>query len=229
MAKIHITSRFKDLVSILEEKALRLHYCKETFNLGSNPVSSAVHPMVSFSAYLFKNLKYKMITYGKYGIAFKDAWIKKHRIHQVIYLDRDGMLADSLATLLKFRRIRDESKLPDEVRSAVMLMKCFTKNSTGYNPALNIEDFAFHKENEWRYIPRKQDIGNGLLSQSKSVYKKKHKEYDQKLLKYPLRFNANDVSRVFVSNDREKQELSTRSLVDTKKIFIRPWKVPAGI
>jgi thiamine kinase-like enzyme len=111
---IHFTDTFVKLCSILDTASLRLHYCEEVFSLGNENISSAAHPMVSFSKYRTKELQRKTITYGKYGIAFTSEWVTRNELHPVLYLDKDSKVAKALAKLLKSRR--ENANLPSKTK-----------------------------------------------------------------------------------------------------------------
>lgn len=88
--------------------------------------------MVSFSNYMLKSLPNKKITYGEYGIAFKKSWVERNSINPVIYMNNNSYVSSALETLLQARRDA-ENKFSPDVRLAIIKIKCFTKNSIGYN------------------------------------------------------------------------------------------------
>lgn len=156
---IHVTRKLETLKSILRSSSLRLSYSKEDFCIGTQKISSAAHPMVCFCAYNLEELQSKIITYGKYGIAFSTDWALQKRISPVLYIDGNSLAAKGLATLLKARQNKMDKNLPKHLRMPIMEIKSFTKNVRGYNSYLKEDNFNFQYENEWRYVPRKSDIG----------------------------------------------------------------------
>lgn len=220
---IHFTSKFDSLKKIIASSSIRLFYCKEEFYLGNERISSAAHPMVCFSEFNVKTIDNRHITYGKYGIALSKKWVDKHKIHPVLYIDKNSLIAKSLADLLKARRQNATVQLAPNVRLSIMTIKCFTKNSIGYNSYFDINDFDFKSENEWRYVPTKTQIGNNLISQSRSKYLKKQDYYNDKLLDYPLTFSEGDIEYIFVATEKEKRIVQNLVSLDSKRIKIANW------
>lgn len=221
---IHFTSEFDKLKSILTSQSLRLHYCKEEFYLGDKRISSAAHPMISFSEYEISTIDNEKITYGMFGIAFSKSWIDKHRIHPVLYIDKNSIVANSLADLLKARRKNAKTQLSPNIRLSIMTIKCFTKNGKGYNSYFKLKDFDFRSENEWRYVPTKKQIGGKLISQDRSKYMERHDFYNDQLLGYPLKFTIEDIEIVFVKSDEQLKEVKDLFSIDEHKVRVSKWR-----
>jgi len=221
---IHFTSKFDSIKSIVESQTLRLSYSEEDFFMGNLRVSSAAHPMVCFSEYDSHELTRKKITYGQYGIGFTDLWALKNRISPVIYINQNSMAAMGLGRLLRARRNKVSQKMPKELRMPIIQLKCFTKNERGYNSYLKKHDFNFKDENEWRFVPEKADIGDGLISQDKSRYKMRKDYYNERLIPYPLKFKLSDVEVVYVSNAKEVLEMKELLQGADLRIEICSWK-----
>lgn len=222
---IHFTKRFDILREILSTNSLLLSYCKEDFNLGNKKISSAAHPMVCFSEYDIEGIDSEIITYGNYGIGFSKTWVKKHKISPVLYISDDSIAAKGLSSLLKARQNQESSKLPDNLRLPIMEIKCFTKNVCGYNSFLNDVNFDFKRENEWRYVPEKKDIGNGYISLDRSKYKKDQSYYNNKLKPYPLKFKLSEIEIIFVSNKYERNVIIQEFNIENDKIRIGKWRL----
>lgn len=159
---IHATNSLDKVMSMLDFQNLRLSYCKEDFCISNGKViSKSVHPMVCFTEQNVTQLKNAEITYGKYGIAFHTDWIIKNNIQPVMYVEQNSPVAHSLAKLLIHRR---KLKKGNPIRLPIMTTKCFVKNTIGYNSHFEVDNFLFKQENEWRYVPRKDQIDNGYIS-----------------------------------------------------------------
>ncbi|MCC5916474.1 MAG: hypothetical protein JJU02_04015 [Cryomorphaceae bacterium] len=221
---IHFTTDFQKLNQILSTQSLKLHYCKEEFCIVDKKISRAAHPMISFSEYDVTQLSSKKITYGKYGIAFSQSWVEKHRIHPVLYIDKNSIVANSLADLLKARRKNAKTQLAPKVRLSIMTIKCFTKNAIGFNSYLDNPNFNFRDENEWRFVPTKQQIGGNLISQDRSKYLAKQDFYNKKLENYPLTFKNEDIEFIFLETNIQLQEILKRLSIAKEKIKISNWK-----
>lgn len=224
---IHVTSSFDKITSILSDESLRLSYSEEDFIVGARKVSSAAHPMVCFSEFDIEHLEKAEITYGQYGISFSLDWARSKKISPVIYINPISMAANGLGTLLRSRRNKIKNVLPNDLKLAIIKIKCFTKNETGYNSHLKIKNFNFKNENEWRFVPEKNEIGNGLISQDKSKYRKSEetkKMYNAKLLKFPLKFSLQAINKIYVKNQSEVEKLSKAFPKLKTQIEISRWK-----
>lgn len=178
--------------------------------------------MVSFSNYNLKYLAKKKITYGKFGIAFKEDWVKRNSINPVIYMNNMSFASSGLDTLLKARRSTVEM-LPAKVRLAIIKLKYFTKNTKGYNSYTGTDDFNFKSENEWRFVPNKKQIGRNRISLSASAFEEDKNKYNEMIKGYPLRFNKEDIKYIYVDQEYIKKfESSFRYLGD--KIQVTPWE-----
>jgi hypothetical protein len=94
----------------------------------------------------------------------------------------------------------------------------------GYNSYLKEDNFDFKSENEWRFVPRKNEIGNNLISQKRSTYLKNPKKHNNKLLPYPLRFNKSDIEYIFVSKQEEANKISQAFSININKVLVSRWK-----
>lgn len=221
---IHATGTFAALKSILKSSSLQLSYSKEDFCIGKKKISSAAHPMVCFCECSQNEIKNKRITYGRYGIAFSTDWALKKGISPVLYIDGNSLAAKGLESLLRARQNKESSKLSNNLRLSIMEIKCFTKNVRGYNSYLKQSDFDFKSENEWRYVPRKSDIGGNLISQNKSTYLKRPDYYNKKIAPFPLRFTQSKIEVIFVSNSIEASEIARMLPIAKHKIQVSEWK-----
>lgn len=218
---IHFTDSLDKIISILKDEHLRLKYCKEEFCIDNRQiVSKNVHPMVCFSEQNVNSLKDQKITYGKYGIAFCNNWITRNQIQPVIYIEQDSEVARSLSKLLAYRR-----NLPKghKLRLPIMTIKCFTKNAIGKNSKCNAPNFSFKQEKEWRYVPKKNQIGKGYISENRSTFLKNEELYNKKLQNYPLKFDReSDILCVYYENESDKTSL--KDLIDESKLRASDWE-----
>lgn len=220
---IHFTREFSVIEKILETSSLKLTYSGEIFQLGIQKISSAAHPMVCFSEYSLAELQERTITYGSYGIAFSREWVKKKKIHPVLYIDKNSIVAKSLAGLLRARRNKLKD-MPDALKMQIMTIKCFTKNIVGYNSYFDKHNFNFREEQEWRFVPQKVQIGNGLISQGLKKFLEKKKSYNDKLIAFPLKFDIDDIEYVFVKTHKEQQIIRDKFNISKNKLLISDWK-----
>jgi len=221
---MHTTRTLEVLKSILHSKSLKLSYSKENFCIGNKKISSAAHPMVCFCECNENDLPNRVITYGRYGVAFSIDWALRKRVSPVLYIDENSLAAKGLEKLLRARQNKENSKLPDNLRLPIMEIKCFTKNVRGYNSYFNQDNFYFKIENEWRYVPRKSDIDGKLISQNQSTYIKKQDFYNKKLEPYSLKFIDSDIENIFVSREDEITLIAEEFSIDIEKIQVSVWK-----
>lgn len=222
---IHITKEFQNIVNIIKTSSFMLAYCGEVFNSGDDRISSAAHPMVCFSEYCFDELEGKKITYGKYGIAFTKEWAEKMKLNPVLYVEKNSQVAKALGELLKARQGRINGlSLPNQLRLPIIQLKCFTKNVRGYNSYFEDDSFYFKAENEWRYVPKLDEIDGNYISQHLSKYNQCPEFYNGKVRNYPLEFDKNDLKMVFVSNEKEFKYLSEHTTLNKNKIQICKWE-----
>lgn len=219
----HFTKMFSTLEQILETESLKLAYCTEEFHFEENVISKAAHPMISFSEYEIQTIDKRHITYGHYGIAFARRWILKNKIHPVLYINNSSLVAKSLATLLIARR--SQTELTDEIKESIMMLKCFTKNSKGYNSHFEINDFNFRAENEWRYVPTKEQIDRNFISLPRNKYKENKEKYNNRLLDFPLKFTIQDVKYIFVHSEAERNSVHRRFSFPLESILLSRWSI----
>ncbi|PLB19946.1 MAG: DUF2743 domain containing protein [Flavobacteriaceae bacterium FS1-H7996/R] len=181
--------------------------------------------MISFSEYNISTIDNERITYGKYGIGFSKDWAKNNNVGPVLYVGTTSVAAKGMNILLKARRKTNNEKLPGKIRLAIMEVKTFMKNEKGYNSKFKEENFDFKAENEWRFVPRKSDIDNYLISQNQRTYLKNRDKHNKMLEKYPLRFKREDIQILFVSNASEKDELINTFGLDVEIIKISNWRI----
>ena len=226
---LHFTQNFSILESILETSFLQLGYCTEYFGHKDKVISSSAHPMVCFSEYEDFELEAKEITYGGYAIGLSKCWAVEKGLSPVQYVEKNSQAAIGLSKLLEARQKNGKDTIPKRLRLPIMQIKCFTKHETGHNSYFNEDNFCFKSENEWRYVPTKNQIGGGYISLNKNTFLKKKDFYNNKLKPYPLKFEANDVIALYVQTEKQKSLLSKKYPHLTNVIDLAKWKVAAKV
>lgn len=222
---VHTTKNFLNLKSILETKSLRISFCCENFYFNKKAISKAAHPMICFSEYNPATINNEIITYGKYGVGFSKNWARNKKIGPVLYVSDTSAAAKGMKELLTARRIKSfDKKLDPKLRLAIMEVKCFMKNEKGYNSYSNNPQFDFKSENEWRFVPQKNEIKKYLISQNQSTYLKNKKKHNQKLEKFPLKFELNDLKVIYVSNTKERNDIIKLTGITPVIVKIAKWK-----
>lgn len=205
---IHFTNKLDYLIDIFNSGGFKLAYCGEIFNVNGSRISSAAHPMVCFSGYSENDLQNRNVTYGRYGIQMKQSWVQRKKVTPVLYVDESSQVALSLGKLLKARQGRVQFKLPDELRLSIIQLKCFTKNTRGYNSYFKINNFPFHEENEWRFVPTIAELKGAKLSQNLSTYMKNKVRHQIVLSGHQLDFSLEDIELIYVQNENEIRQIS---------------------
>jgi len=220
---LHFTKKYESLINILSDSSFRVFYCREVFYLGEKVASSAVHPMVSFSEQLIKSINRRNITYGKFGIGMNKEWVERKKLHPVLYLDTNSTVANALTHLIRARRKNTKVELAPQIRLSIITIKCFTKNSIGYNSKIKMKNFNFRSEKEWRFVPTKSQIGNKRISVTKRFYDKNPDKYNSQLIPFPLKFTKKDIKFIFVGSETQRDEISKNFDFDKKNIKISKW------
>ncbi|HAF7509391.1 TPA: hypothetical protein GNA48_000040 [Salmonella enterica subsp. houtenae serovar 21:z4,z23:-] len=218
---IHFTNDFEKLLSIISSNSFRLRYCGEYFgDKKGRIVSRAAHPMVSFSSYTHEELPSKIVTYGGYGIALSKTWAIENSLSPVNYIDKNSPIAQGLIALLKSRQL---GTLPKHLRLPVIQLKCFTKHVYGYNSHFKVDDFDFHSESEWRYVPTIKQIKGNRISVNFSSYNKNNIKYNSKLRAFPLKFSFKDIKYIYVTNKYERNKIISLFNLNKNQVILTPW------
>lgn len=219
---LHFTNSYDSLKGIVDLKGFKLAYCSEVFTVQGQRISSAAHPMVCFSAFSKKDLIGRNITYGRYGIEMRKEWVEAKKITPVLYVDGSSQVALALKKLLRARQGNEAFSFPDELRLSVMQLKCFTKNTKGFNSYFEQEDFKFYEENEWRFVPTLSELSGAYISQNLSTYENNKLKHELKLSGQVLDFELKDIKKVYVQNKSEITDL-IKVLGDSIKVEVSSW------
>lgn len=212
---IHFTEKFDSLISMLTNNSFKICYCLEDFSVNGSFKSRAAHPMVCFS--FFKSNEKTESSYGNYGIGFSENWAIQKKIFPVIYIEQNNQLSNALNNLLIARR---SEKLNTKLSTSILLIKCYTKNLIGKNKNQGVDNFNFKNENEWRFVPTKNEIGNNLISINRKPYENKKTHYNKLISNYFLKFKKTEVQVVYVENDEEKFIIHKKFKIELNKISI---------
>jgi hypothetical protein len=200
---IHYTKDYKSLAGIIME-GFRIKYCYEALHTSKNIPRGAAHPMVSFCDIPLSLSHQHFGLYGYYGIGLKKNWAKTNNINPVLYVEKESDVGNLLYNLLVQK---DELSGPhkETIIDFLFQTKCFTKNYSGplKRGDINKEDYKFYDEREWRYIPKKDQIGNRSISIPGSLYNKDKVTYNSRISTYRLEFAIDDISYIIVKNTSE--------------------------
>ena len=162
------------------------------------------------------------MTYGRYGVQMKQGWVQRNKITPVLYVDESSQVALSLEKLLRARQGRESFELPNDLMLSVIQLKCFTKNARGFNSYFEVENFPFHEENEWRFVPTLAELGNAKLSQNLSTYENNKVKHEVKLSGHQLDFSLEDIECIYVKHENEIPEVS-KIVNNEVPVQVSPW------
>lgn len=200
---IHYTHSFDIITSILRE-GFRIKYCSEILQLGKKGQSRAAHPIVSFCDIPLSDSKQHFDAYGKYGIGLSKRWAVNNGVNPVVYIDKHSLIAESIYELIKERR-KSDSNLTKKQKREILQIKSYAKNYSGplKRGKIDIPDYKFYDEREWRLVPDEKTLNNQKFSVSLKVYEKNKNKYNNKISNARLKFKAKDISYIIVSQTSE--------------------------
>lgn len=173
----HHTSSITNLKQILKSESFKIQYCTEKIYVSKNTSVHIAVPMVSFAdirltdyVRSFKQPKIAGETrslgyYGDYAIGVTKAWAIKKNVLPILYIPKP-----TKSTTLPGNHFL-KSLTPHAVRSINLAdrgknitglppVASFCKHYVGVlenNPGLR-EEYGFHNEQEWRYVPSDMPI-----------------------------------------------------------------------
>lgn len=204
---IHYTDSL-DVLKLILNEGFKIKYCAESLRLGSNKGSDAAHPMISFCDIPLSNSMQHFDAYGKYGIGLSKEWAVKNGVNPVLYIDHNSLFAESLYELLKQRRDKN-TNLTVEQKKLILQIKAYAKNYSGplKRKAVDIPNYRFYDEREWRLVPSPEDINDASFSISLSTYKKDKEKYNSMIADCRIKFEPKDISYVIVEKTEEIPDL----------------------
>jgi hypothetical protein len=199
---IHYTDTLEKLEGIITE-GFRIKYCVEKL-LSKQKNYDNAHPMISFCDIPLSDSSRHFDLYGNYGIGLSKEWAKKYGINPVLYIEKDSRIGDAIDKMQdKFKTAKEA--VPTEAFNVILMTKCFSKNYRGplKRGEIDIEDYKFYDEREWRFVPTMEDIDNTSISIDVKEYEKDKDHYNNKLAKYRYTFNHDDISYLIVKSTKE--------------------------
>ena len=141
------------LEGILQSKAFKPSYAKESITIKNEILPTYFIPMVCFSDFRLSELGLHVEKYGSYGIGMSKEWGVKNGLNPVIYInDKCKVFHDIRQSLIAISQSGNNG-----FSQGMMSIYCYIKNHRGklYRKGEIIEDFIFSDDKEWRYIPNK--------------------------------------------------------------------------
>jgi hypothetical protein len=233
---VHITQKWEDLISILNE-GFKPSYCLEKITNGM-VTKTASFPMISFSNvsvdYAISYLK----SYGTFGIGLEKRWGEKNDLNPVLYLEQKSDLTNEIISA--FDNIKTFSKidLEDSINGVKTDQKSIlTKNiikffahSKNYdgelvrNNEILSEKYPFGMEREWRKIIRNIETPYFLIKDEIE----KREEFDNLISNIRIDYCIEDLNCVLIEEDWQ-EDIVKETICEKFKLNDFPEKIKIKI
>jgi hypothetical protein len=200
---IHYTNSYKNLAGIIKE-GFKIKYCLEMLYTSQHKPRGAAHPMISFCDIPLSLSDQHFKLYGSYGIGLSKNWAKLNSINPVLYIEKESDIGNLLYTLLMNKK-QLAGTHKEEITELIFQTKCFTKNYSAplKRGKINTDDYKFYDEREWRYIPKRSEIGNKSRSIPSETFLEDKNKYNNLISSYKLPFSPSDISYIIVKETTE--------------------------
>lgn len=203
----------KWLKEILEFKTIMPRYCEEDGEYLSNIDGYKIaFPMVCFCDIKLKDLKHHMKTYGRVGIGLKKEWGISNGVQPLHYINDQSYFNEAIKNI--FKKAMDDNNVESEMYRDYLLEQIkFSKPIQGKMKRNGCYDeYNFHDEHEWRYVPNETGIEelDLILADKEHLVDKYYYECSETLKKNKdigLKFEYSDIKYLIVTNKRNKENL----------------------
>lgn len=222
----HFTTE-KNLYKILES-SFKLSYARERIR-GGEDFKEFGAPMVSFSDLRLSELKNNIESYGNFGIGMKKEWAIRKGLNPVMYVSDQSFFTKNFFNGLEtyfdiVSKGTDTSGRHELGYNQVLNTLRYMKNYQGVLTRLNkldVKDYVFANEREWRFVPPFSDSYNSILPISKIENSQLKNEMNVKLNHISLEFTPDDIMYLIVENDNNINDL-IKHLRNEKVRFDQP-------
>jgi hypothetical protein len=175
-------------------------------------------PIVSFCDIPLSEVKNHIASYGSYGIGLSKTWAKKSELNPVLYLEKESRLSEEFKTQVNLifdylKEIGEEDQgfeisIQAHINFITRLLT-YCKNYEGplKRGKFNSESYRFYDEKEWRYVAKKEEIGNAPWIIYASEYNKNKLKYNKQIENCYLKFSHKDISYIIIDNENEIPEI----------------------
>lgn len=212
-ALFHFTTKAEYLIGILRETFIPRYSYEETkldISAAASGVKKGAIPMTCFCDISLSQIQNHIKTYGSYGIGMTKEWGVRKKLNPIIYINEGSALANHYLSLVN--NIRDS--LVKDCPEGVLKLAINNLEISNYlkpysgdflRNGKTIKKVKFYNEREWRYIPEirgdkdimsvldKKEFDNELLLAGEN----------NKLRKFSLDFEPNDIKYIFVKDESE--------------------------
>lgn len=205
--------KVKWLKEILELKTIMPRYCEEDGEYLSNIDGYKIaFPMVCFCDIKLKDLKYHMNTYGRVGIGLKKEWGISNGVQPLHYINDQSYFNKNIKDIFE-KAMYDDDLKSEMYRDYLVEQIKFLKPIQGKMKRKGYyNEYNFHDEHEWRYVPNETGI-EGLdliLADKECLVDKYYYECSETLKKnrdIGLKFEYSDIKYLIVTNKKNKNGL----------------------
>ena len=217
----HHTDSVDKVRKILKGQSFKVQYCTEKIYLSKNSYLHIVVPMVSFAdirltdyVRTFRKVcsegEYALGYYGDYAIGLSKEWAIRKNIIPISYVPKPTTILSNNHILKPLESFKKRVLNDDDfgvIINDLPPIASFCKHYEGFleNKGFGKIRYAFHNEQEWRYVPSDMSIKwnfyNNIDEPNYEVQKRK-KESLNKRIKRKLEFDLwKDVTFVVVKSD----------------------------
>ncbi|MEI6822848.1 MAG: abortive infection system antitoxin AbiGi family protein [Bacteroidota bacterium] len=210
-ALFHFTDKMENISSILKN-GFYPKYSREKVKINKNKgVLDRAIPMVCFCDIPLSQVTIHTKTYGEYGIGLKKEWALKKELNPILYLYENSYFARSI------NLIRDKVKnsntdtddnlgiIKEKVAEILRNIKNYKGKNYKQDCNLSNKSVIFYNEREWRYLPpyKNKEVKFWITKKELDANPKKIEEENEKIIKYPLKFNPSDIRYIIVKNESD--------------------------
>jgi hypothetical protein len=226
----HFTE-FRFLKSILNNKAFFPRYSLEFCHLSDQferRAPLAPIPMVCFCDIPLEMTKEHRQRYKNFGIAMTESWKLKNKLNPITYYQFDSDLANVTCELMNTpsnfielindyyktdSRIHILETIAKKLRYQQYFIKQYENKENIYieyaGKVREFEKRRFYDEREWRYIPFQADKNEDLFITIEEFDNETTlKEANNRMRKYKLSFEIDDISFLIVESEKQRAELN---------------------
>ena|ERR1039457_6864243 len=225
----HFTKTLEKLKSILQ-KGFRPSYCREDASwMKRSEMMYMGIPMVSFCDIPLGRIQEHTGFYGKYGLGMSKCWAIENKLNPLFYVSLSSPIGKIVvdAILDAMDSLLNNSITLKKVEQLKFLSSYLKPISGMMVKEGKLVEKQFDAENEWRYVPQREDI-QSILPPSYFADEEKRKAYDALLERHcMLKFNTNDIRYIFVARDSDIPTLvdfingdNVLGTADDKKILL---------
>lgn len=198
---IHFTKSKDSLKGILTDN-FYVKYCLEKVKTPKGNIGNAI-PMVSFCDIPLSSIKEHIEKYGSYGIGLKKTWGQKMGLNPVLYVDKNSSFANNahsaLISLVRGKDISSLTETESNLSDIIRYMKNYEADLK--TEKLDIKNYRFADEKEWRYVPNKEDA---QMAFNESLYKGAFKKgINEEISHLRLEFKPDDINYIIINDDSE--------------------------